>query len=68
MSFILKLSTSILTEKLQSHLFIVTETLNSDKYMTSPPLWVKRCHRGLQTLKICRQKKSHSVYTMTMWY
>jgi len=29
--FILKLSSLILTEKLQSHFFGVTETLNSDK-------------------------------------
>jgi len=30
MNFILKFSTSILTEKLQSHFFTVTQTLNSD--------------------------------------
>jgi len=37
----LKFSTLISTEKLQSHFFTVTEILNSDKFMTSLPLWVK---------------------------
>jgi len=32
-NFILKFSTLILTEKLQSHFFTVTETLDSDKYV-----------------------------------
>jgi len=31
LKFILKFSTLIFTEKLQSHFFTVTETLNSDK-------------------------------------
>jgi len=43
----LKFSTLVLTEKLQSHFFTVTEALNSDKYMTSLPLWVKRRHIGM---------------------
>jgi len=47
MNFILKFNILILTEKLQPHHFTVTETLNSDEYMTSLPLWVKRRHIGL---------------------
>jgi len=41
-NFILKLSTLIVTEKLQSHFFAVRETLNSDKYMTSVAEWLAR--------------------------
>jgi len=47
MNFILKFTILILTEKLQPHHFTVTETLNSDEYMTSLQLWVKRRHIGL---------------------
>ena len=50
LNFVLKFGTLILTEKLQSHFFTVTETLNSDKYMTSLPRWVKRCHVGLSKI------------------
>ena len=46
LNFILKFRTLILTEKIQSYFFTVTETLNSDKYMMSLPLWVQRRHVG----------------------
>jgi len=46
------------TKKLWSHFFTFTETLDSDKYMTSLPLWVKRRrYRAVQNLNICRRKK-----------
>jgi len=61
---ILKFSSSILTEKLQSHFFTVTETLNSDEYMTSLPVWVKRrCAKSENP----PTQKSYSLYTLTMW-
>ena len=36
LNFILKFSTLVLTEKLQSHFFTVTETLNSEKSDSNP--------------------------------
>jgi len=47
----------------KSHFFTVTETLNSDEYMTSLPLWVRRRHIGpaVQHVKICRSEKNFYV-------
>ena len=58
MNFILKFT--ILTEKLQPHHITVTETLNSDEYMTSLPVWVKR--RCAKSENPPTQKKLFSVH------
>jgi len=59
----LKFSTSIWTEKLQSHFFTVTETLNSDKFMTSLPMGVKRyTYRAVQNLKSADTKKLLTIF------
>ena len=53
-NFISKFITLILTEKLQSHSLIVTETLNGVKYMTSLPLWVKRRIDTESAVQLCK--------------
>jgi len=66
LNFILKFGPLILTEKLQSRSFAVTETLNGDNCMTSLPLWVKQACAKSENLPT--QKKSYPTYTLTMSY
>jgi len=58
LNFILKFGPLILTEKLQSLFFAVTETLNSDNCMTSLPLWVKQACAKSENLPT-QKKLSH---------
>ena len=72
--------TLILTEKLQSHLFTVTETHNSPLFPFNICFSIvhslnvlqfnhktyRRYNAAVQNLKICRRKKSYSIYTLTI--
>ena len=69
LSIIFKFNTLILTEKLRSHFFTVTETLNSDKYNPDVAATVGKTppYRAVQNLK-SSDAKNYSMYTLTMWY
>jgi len=67
--WILKVPTKFSIEIQYFNFFTVTETLNSDKYMTSLPLCVKRHSRGLCKSENLRMQKSYSsMYILTMLY
>ena len=59
LNFILKFSTLILTEKLQSHFFTVTETLNSDKSYSD------QCYSESESATVYSPKKLSSRNRLT---
>jgi len=55
-----------LTEKLQSDFVAVTETLSSDKYVTSLPPWVKRCRMGAVGVPARSTKSAGRIWQVVM--